>query len=517
MIKLKINNKEIQAEEGENILNVAQQQGIDIPNMCYYPEVSHTTSCMVCLVKDNNSGNLIPSCSIPVSEGMDVTTDNDEIHEARKMALELLLSDHVGDCEAPCTIACNAGMDIPQMNRLLAHGRIDEALQVVKKDIVLPSVLGRICPAPCEGACKRAAIDEPLSICLLKRYAGDVGELKETIKPEIKAGSKKVAIIGAGPAGLAAAYHLQLKGVQCTIFDKNEHAGGNLYYSIEEERLPKSVLKQEVDWIEQSGVKFELKSKVDEKGFKELTQSFDAVVIATGDINDEINSWGIAADDKQVKINKNTFQTNIDKVFAVGSITRSTKYAIRAVGQGKDAAMVVLDYVNQINIDKEGKKRFNSRFGKLIKEEFSEYLKESVEDKRVEPQQGVSKGFSKEEMILEAKRCLHCDCRKPNNCKLRDYSEAYGAQQRRFKGDVRNHVLKNIKENKLIFEPEKCIKCGICVQITKQHGEDLGLTYVGRGFDVRIAVPLNKEIEKSLSKTAEMVIDKCPTGALAKW
>ena len=93
--------------------------------------------------------------------------------EARKTALELLLSEHVGDCEAPCQITCPAHMDIPLMNRLLARGKFAEALQVVKKDIALPSVLGRICPAPCEGACRRRSVDEAVSICLLKRFAGD--------------------------------------------------------------------------------------------------------------------------------------------------------------------------------------------------------------------------------------------------------------------------------------------------------------------------------------------------------
>jgi NADPH-dependent glutamate synthase beta subunit-like oxidoreductase len=105
-------------------------------------------------------------------------------------------------------------MDIPLMNRLLAEGKFAEALQVVKKDIALPSVLGRICSAPCEGACRRRSIDEAVSICLLKRFAGDDDlELKSAWQPrQAPESGKKVAIIGAGPAGLAAAYYLALKG-----------------------------------------------------------------------------------------------------------------------------------------------------------------------------------------------------------------------------------------------------------------------------------------------------------------
>src|SRR5690606_1089264 len=154
--------------------------------------------------------------------GQSVITDDSEIKEARQTALELLLSEHVGDCEAPCQIACPAHMNIPQMNRLIAAGKFDESLAVVKRDIALPAVLGRICPAPCEGACHRKTVDERMSICLLKRFVGDEGAEPDII-PAPKTG-KKVAVIGAGPAGLAAAYYLQIKGVQVTLLDKNERS-----------------------------------------------------------------------------------------------------------------------------------------------------------------------------------------------------------------------------------------------------------------------------------------------------
>jgi hypothetical protein len=218
MITLKINNKEIQVENGTSVMKAAQQMGIEVPNLCWHDELEHFTSCMLCLVKDESNGKLFPSCSVQTAEGMEVITDDEEIAEARQTALELLLSEHVGDCEAPCHIACPAHMNIPLMNRLIAAGKFDESLDVVKRDIALPAVLGRICPAPCEGACHRKTVDEPVSICLLKRYVGDEGAEPEII-PAKKTGHK-VAVIGAGPAGLAAAYYLQLRGIQviaCSI------------------------------------------------------------------------------------------------------------------------------------------------------------------------------------------------------------------------------------------------------------------------------------------------------------
>ena len=160
MIRLKINDRETNAEEGTYVLAAASEMGIEIPTMCHLESLEPFATCMLCLVKDRNTGKLFPSCSVRPEEGMDIITNDEEVREARKTALELLLSDHVGDCEAPCQVSCPAHMDIPQMNRLLAAGEFDAALGVVKRDIALPSVLGRICTAPCEGACKRKPIDQ---------------------------------------------------------------------------------------------------------------------------------------------------------------------------------------------------------------------------------------------------------------------------------------------------------------------------------------------------------------------
>ena len=169
MINLKINNISVQVETGETLLQASRKAGIEIPTMCHDDNLEHFTSCQVCLVKDQNSGKLYPACSARAIENMDIVTGDKEVTEARKTALELLLSEHVGDCEAPCRIACPAFMDIPQMNRLIASGKFDRALDVVMKDIALPGVMGRICPAPCENACKRKPIDQAVSICLLKQ------------------------------------------------------------------------------------------------------------------------------------------------------------------------------------------------------------------------------------------------------------------------------------------------------------------------------------------------------------
>jgi hypothetical protein len=209
MIKLKINNNEVSVEKGTSVLNAAKQQDIEILSMCYNEGYSNHPSCMVCMVKDAKTGKLFPSCAIEVTEGMEVITDDEEVKQSRKEALELLLSDHVGDCEAPCVLTCPAGMNIPLMNRLIVEGKFKESLQVVKEEIAIPLILGYICPAPCEKACRRGEIDDPVSICLLKKFvaAEDLKEDAYLSKKQAKTG-KKVAIIGSGPGGLSAAFYL---------------------------------------------------------------------------------------------------------------------------------------------------------------------------------------------------------------------------------------------------------------------------------------------------------------------
>jgi NADPH-dependent glutamate synthase beta subunit-like oxidoreductase/ferredoxin len=508
---IKINNQPISVEPGTTILKAAQKLGIEIPTMCHNDEVEHFTSCMICLVKNAQNGKLYPSCSMPVADGMDIITIDDEIREARQTGLELLLSDHVGDCEAPCTIACPAHMDIPTMNRLLAAGKFDEALRVVKQNIALPSVLGHICPAPCEGVCRRKPIDGALSICLLKRFSGDKGHFDE--KPAPLTG-QKVAIIGSGPAGLSAAYYLQLKGIQCTVFEQSGKVGGIIRNEIESGKLPEKTLDKEIVDIKQLGVEFKLNTTIGKKEFENLQTEFDAVLIASGNISEEQKNWGITTNDKGFEANEQTYQTVQPKVFVAGNAYKPSKLVIRLLAQGKEAAASVWQLLNGKPIIGQPMK-FNSKFGKLVIPEYAQYMKESLEGNRVEPTNGILKGLTPEEVKAEAARCLHCDCRKIDSCKLREYSDQYGAIQKRFAYEERKAVRKQF-HNTIVYEPEKCIKCGICVRLTAIHQEKYGFTYIGRGFDVEIGVPFNENINEGLKLIAEKVADACPTGALGR-
>jgi formate dehydrogenase beta subunit len=186
---------------------------------------------------------------------------------------------------APCMDACPAGLDIPGYIELIKNNRFEESLGLIRQDCVLPGVIGRTCTHPCEDACVRKNIDESLSIRLLKRAVADF-DLAKGSKPfgvPAKEKEEKVAIIGAGPAGLAAACQLRLKGYGVTIFESLPHAGGMAAVGIPDYRLPADILTHEIDLIKKMGVEIKLNTKIEKLSIKDLKkQGYSALFVAVG-------------------------------------------------------------------------------------------------------------------------------------------------------------------------------------------------------------------------------------------
>lgn len=186
---------------------------------------------------------------------------------------------------APCTEACPAGLDIPGYIELIRNNRFEESLGLIRKDCVLPGVIGRTCTHPCEDACVRKDMDGSLSIRLLKRAAADV-DLEQGGTPfgdPAKEKAEKVAIIGAGPAGLAAACQLRLKGYGVTIFESLPHAGGMAAVGIPDYRLPANILSYEIDLIKRMGVEIKLNTKIEKLNIKDLKkEGYSALFVAVG-------------------------------------------------------------------------------------------------------------------------------------------------------------------------------------------------------------------------------------------
>lgn len=515
MPKLTIDGREVEVDAGATILDAAEKLGIEIPTMCYLRGHDATTSCMVCVVKVVGSRGLLPACGTSVRDGMQVETATDEVRDARRSALELLLSDHVGDCVGPCVMGCPARMNIPQMIRQVAAGQLADAVTTVKRDIALPAVLGRICPAPCESVCRRTQHDAAVSIRLLKRHVADVDlSSDEPYTPACAAPKgKRVAIIGAGPAGLAAAYYLQQGGFECVVVDEHEEPGGMLRYGVPEGELPHDILAREIAQIEKLGVRFRLGIRVGQTiSMEEVRKQFDAVFVAVGELKEgDAEALQFDSSDK-IKADAATYATDIPGVFAGGDAVRRRRMAVRAVADGKEAARSIAQYLaGQEVIGPE--RRFNSRMGKVSGTEMAAFLESASLETPVKPF-GVANAFSIDQARAESFRCLHCDCRKPDACLLRQHARTYGARQSRYKGDRRPFVQQT-QHPDVIYEPGKCIDCGICIQVASEAGEKLGLTFIGRGFDVRVAVPFGGTLADGLRVAAERCVAACPTGALA--
>ena len=284
-IKLIINGKECVGEKGQTILQIAEANGIFIPTLCHLATVKNYGACGVCVVEGENLPKLMRACSTVAADGWVINTESKRVVQARKIALELLMSDHDGDCKGPCHLGCPAHTDVQAYVKQIALGNDREAVRIIKDKIPLPASVGRVCPHPCESDCRRQLVEQPLSIAYLKAFAADNDMKSENpFKPEVAAATgKKVAIVGGGPAGLTAAYQLAVKGHAVTVFDMMPEMGGMLRYGIPEYRLPKAVLAQEVAAIAALGV--EMKNNVNvgtDVTLVSLRAQFDAVLVAVG-------------------------------------------------------------------------------------------------------------------------------------------------------------------------------------------------------------------------------------------
>ncbi|HQR29174.1 MAG TPA: FAD-dependent oxidoreductase [Anaeromyxobacteraceae bacterium] len=259
LVKLHIDGKRVIADDRMTILEVARENGItSIPTLCHDGRLEPFASCFLCVVKVQGARTLKPACSTKVAAGMVVETVSPEIRNARKAALELLLSNHYADCIGPCQTACPAGVDIQGYVALAALDKYRDAIALIKERNPLPAVCGRVCTRPCEvTGCRHALLGEAVGVDYIKRYLSDVdlgdkNPWRPTVAPP---NGKKVAVVGAGPAGLSCAYYLALRGYEVTIFEAQPEAGGMLRYGIPEYRLPKDVLDLEISQILDLGVR----------------------------------------------------------------------------------------------------------------------------------------------------------------------------------------------------------------------------------------------------------------------
>jgi len=187
--------------------------------------------------------------------------------------------------------------------------------------------------------------------------------------------------------------------------------------------------------------------------------------------------------------------------------------AVRAVEQGKrDAGSIVQSLMRKEVTGIEYP--FTVHMGRLQEGEIDKFMVFASIEKRVSLSNEWPGGMTDEQAKREASRCLGCDCRELSSCILRSYADKYKLKAGRYNG-LRRAFEHNIEHPEIVYEEGKCISCGLCVQITGKAKEKLGLTFIGKGFNVRVSVPFNESLKEGLAETAGKCVEACPTGALS--
>ena len=239
--------------------------------------------------------------------------------------------------------------------------------------------------------------------------------------------------------------------------------------------------------------------------FDDLRREYDAVLIASGEATEP------------PAVDRTTRETDVAGVFAAGLVlrpraaddARRTELLVRAAADGKAVAACIDQFLRGIPVS--GPEKLASiRLGRPQPDELAEMAAGASAERRVGVDLAI--GLTDAQARTEARRCLHCDCRKLDGCLLRRYAEAYGADASRYRGQRRTGRIIR-QHGEVLYEPGKCILCGLCVQIAEQAGEKLSLTFVGRGFDVCVAVPFDESLAEGLKAAGRQCVEACPTGA----
>ena len=513
MPTITIDQQRIEAKPGETILQAARAAGIEIPTLCYLEGFEAGASCMVCAVKLKHNGQFIPACGSRALDGMELEHDTPDVRETRRMALELLFSDHLGDCVSPCQRICPAQLGIPAVLKHLRAGEFGLAAASARRDLALAGILCRICNRPCEHGCRRNVHDEAVAIADLVVHAIDTelaaGEPRLPV--EVPARPERIAIIGSGFSGLSTAWYLIQKGFTAiTVVDENPAPAASLRKAYPD--LPPGLLDAELSLLTRSGVTFRCGTRIaDEASLDDLAAEFAAIVLATGaTTSSQAAALGLACEGNRLAADKTSLMTSRSGVFAIGRALRPNAQPVGCVADGKAVAVCLQHFLSDQPVQRPPKP-FSIFMGKLVDGEMPDFLQDASAVGRTD---GKSMALDFNRAIEESNRCVHCNCAKADSCKLRQLAIDYNVDLHRFNTGERMRFKRNVEHPLVCFEAGKCIRCGNCIKVANDHQEALGLTFIGRGFDVHLGVPFHETMREGLLAAARAAVDSCPVGAL---
>ncbi len=535
MPRLTIDGRTLDVAPGTTVLEAAARLGIRVPTLCHLEGFAPLATCMVCLVEERSRGRLVASCATRAEEGMCIETRSELAHEARRVALELLLSEHAGECRAPCVRACPLGLDVPALlDHVQAHD-LEAAWRLLREGVALPATAARLCTGRCERACRRRQLDAPVRVASVHAsvaaWGRNVGArrvrsvaARHAVPLQSPGGRRRVAVVGAGPAGLAALDVLLSHGQACTLVDEHGLPAATLRDALGADEQAQSDLSAEVDALVGCGVTLRLGVRVArESEWRALREACDVLVIATGTAPSGIEALGVETRGARVAVTRPEGPTAAAGVFAGGRVVEPSGGPLRSLARGRavghaaqrwlsDEPSRASELPRQGESTTDGQARSCALLGPVTLAEL-EALR--VNRARRQGDRGPEQPLGPEidRLAQEAARCLGCGCRSVSSCALRRLCHEHGVEARRFAGTRR--PIEIVEEHSLVrHESGKCLLCGRCVRIAEAASEPLGLTFVGRGFGTRVATPLGRPLAASLERSAMACAQACPTGAL---
>ncbi len=387
---------------------------------------------------------------------------------------------------APCQLACPAGIDVPRYIRHIHRGEFEEALLVNRERVPFPWILSYACTHPCETECRCNFIDGPIAIRALKRFVADSGEPLK-VKPPAELTGKKVAVIGAGPAGLTAAYYLARLGHGVTVLEARSKPGGMMRWGIPRHVLPEHVLDAEISAVKEAG--FEIRTSTHVKSLDGLfEQGYDAILVAVGTqrkvknlpdaenippTSQTLNHLGLIAEKvSTLKVGDKTMATSRGGVFASGEVTSGPTWTIHAIASGRQAAVAIDKYLG-------GKGDITEKLlppEGPVKPFVPDLTITRVPIRRLPPTElsgdsAAEQPLTQEEAVTEAKRCLRCDlpilvdsdkCVGCLSCEL-ICSLAKADKFGRAMSHISIERIRGGADYKIFFD-EGCDACGLCVR-----------------------------------------------------
>ncbi len=284
-IEITLDGKKLSVARGTTILEVAESQGIRIPTLCHDRRLDPYASCWVCLVKVEKAKGFVPSCSTRVTPGMVITATSPEFTRPGAWRSTFCCPTTTGTAKPPAPSPAPRTSTSRATSGWWPMARPPRRSSSSAATTPCPRSSGRICPRPCEQKCRRSLVEEPININGIKRFVADAEAAAGGMKPRAVPArtGKKVAVIGAGPAGLSAAWYLSEKGVEVTLIEAMEKAGGMLRYGIPDYRLPPAVLDRAISEMLSLGATLRTGVRLGKDvTFEKLRAENDAVVLAIG-------------------------------------------------------------------------------------------------------------------------------------------------------------------------------------------------------------------------------------------